>query len=312
MNGAHRDRRGQHLRERSAVRRAHPSRAQPPGSLSLARWDTPRRRRARRRSSARSTPAARRCATSPPPTGAPGYFQHRFAVYGREGKPCRALRHADPRRCARASARPSTARGASDERHRHLDRSRARARGEPRRAQALAPRDGAMRSPRSAAGRWSARLIDEQTATRLAHLERRLVAETLTIAFVAEYSRGKSELINALFFAGTGTRAAALGRRDAPRSARWRSSGIRAHRRRSGCCRSRSRESPRALREYLADRWRHGTRCALDPGEAGVVAHRVRGHLRDGGRHAPTPRRTWASRSRRHGPWRSRAGATRS
>jgi hypothetical protein len=56
--------------------------------------------------------------------------------------------------------------------------------------------------------RWAvvARLIDDQTMARIAHLERRLAAERLTIAFVAEYSRGKSELINALFFAGLGTR----------------------------------------------------------------------------------------------------------
>src|SRR5262249_1278361 len=56
--------------------------------------------------------------------------------------------------------------------------------------------------------RWalSGRLIDEQAAARLAHLEQRLVGERLTIAFVAEQSRGKSELINALFFAAHGTR----------------------------------------------------------------------------------------------------------
>jgi hypothetical protein len=56
--------------------------------------------------------------------------------------------------------------------------------------------------------RWALmdRLIDEQAAARLAHLEQRLVGERLTIAFVAEQSRGKSELINALFFAGQGTR----------------------------------------------------------------------------------------------------------
>jgi hypothetical protein len=56
--------------------------------------------------------------------------------------------------------------------------------------------------------RWAliARLIDEAAAARLAHLERRLASERLTIAFVAESARGKSELINALFFADTGAR----------------------------------------------------------------------------------------------------------
>jgi len=56
--------------------------------------------------------------------------------------------------------------------------------------------------------RWAqvAKLIDDHAASRLAHLERRLSAERLTIAFVAEYSRGKSELINALFFGDLGAR----------------------------------------------------------------------------------------------------------
>jgi hypothetical protein len=56
--------------------------------------------------------------------------------------------------------------------------------------------------------RWAvvARLIDEHTMARLAHVERRLSAERLTVAFVAEYSRGKSELINALFFSDMGSR----------------------------------------------------------------------------------------------------------
>jgi len=54
--------------------------------------------------------------------------------------------------------------------------------------------------------RWATvgRLLDEQAAARLAHLERRVAGERLTIAFVAEYSRGKSELINALFFGDLG------------------------------------------------------------------------------------------------------------
>ena len=56
--------------------------------------------------------------------------------------------------------------------------------------------------------RWATagRLIDEQAAARLSHLEQRLSKERLTIAFVAEQSRGKSELINALFFAEQGAR----------------------------------------------------------------------------------------------------------
>ncbi len=63
--------------------------------------------------------------------------------------------------------------------------------------------------------RWAVvgRLLDEQSAARLAHLERRLTGERLTVAFVAEYSRGKSELINALFFAELRPSPAALGPR---------------------------------------------------------------------------------------------------
>lgn len=40
----------------------------------------------------------------------------------------------------------------------------------------------------------------------LASLHQRLLADRLTVAFVAEFSRGKSELINAIFFADTGRR----------------------------------------------------------------------------------------------------------
>ena len=66
----------------------------------------------------------------------------------------------------------------------------------------------AMVAELAAFRRWAvvARIQDEHSAARMAHLERRLAAERLTIAFVAEYSRGKSELINALFFADLGHR----------------------------------------------------------------------------------------------------------
>ena len=49
-------------------------------------------------------------------------------------------------------------------------------------------------------------LGDPQTAERLDLLLERLRGDKLTIAFVAEFSRGKSELINALFFANYGQR----------------------------------------------------------------------------------------------------------
>lgn len=102
--------------------------------------------------------------------------------------------------------------------------------------------------------RWATvgRLLDEQSAARLAHLERRLAFERLTIAFVGEHSRGKSELINALFFADLGTRLlpSAGGRTiQCPTEILWdpqRKPGIR-------LLPIETRDSPRALREYLAE-----------------------------------------------------------
>lgn len=49
-------------------------------------------------------------------------------------------------------------------------------------------------------------LSDAQTDLRLTQLLERLREDRLNVAFVAEFSRGKSELINAIFFAGYGNR----------------------------------------------------------------------------------------------------------
>jgi hypothetical protein len=49
-------------------------------------------------------------------------------------------------------------------------------------------------------------LLDGPDATVLSALRERLASDKLVLAFVAEFSRGKSELINALFFADTGRR----------------------------------------------------------------------------------------------------------
>jgi len=49
-------------------------------------------------------------------------------------------------------------------------------------------------------------LSDAQTELRLAQLLERLREDRLNVAFVAEFSRGKSELINAIFFADFGNR----------------------------------------------------------------------------------------------------------
>jgi hypothetical protein len=49
-------------------------------------------------------------------------------------------------------------------------------------------------------------LLDDADATLLAALRERLASDKLVLAFVAEFSRGKSELINAIFFAEAGRR----------------------------------------------------------------------------------------------------------
>jgi Dynamin family len=49
-------------------------------------------------------------------------------------------------------------------------------------------------------------LLDATDQALLASLRERLGSETLVLAFVAEFSRGKSELINAIFFADAGQR----------------------------------------------------------------------------------------------------------
>jgi hypothetical protein len=113
--------------------------------------------------------------------------------------------------------------------------------------------------------RWATvgRMLDEQSAARIAHLERRLTQDRLTIAFVAEYSRGKSELINALFFADLGVRLlpAGAGRTTlCPTEILWdpaRSPSIR-------LLPIDTRLSPKALREYIAevDTWKE---IPLDP-----------------------------------------------
>ena len=49
-------------------------------------------------------------------------------------------------------------------------------------------------------------LLDAAVEERLERLETRLTGDKIMVAFVAEFSRGKSELINAIFFAGYGRR----------------------------------------------------------------------------------------------------------
>ena len=57
-------------------------------------------------------------------------------------------------------------------------------------------------------GQWLAanELVDAAIEERLARLEEQVRSDKVVVAFVAEFSRGKSELINALFFADYGRR----------------------------------------------------------------------------------------------------------
>lgn len=59
-----------------------------------------------------------------------------------------------------------------------------------------------------ALGRWLSDhdLLDDADAAALTALRERLAGDQLVLAFVAEFSRGKSELINAIFFADVGQR----------------------------------------------------------------------------------------------------------
>ena len=93
-------------------------------------------------------------------------------------------------------------------------------RGNRRRTELNAPRDLAARF--EAYGDWRRRLsgrisalhdwlqqhdlADARVDLKLRHLQERLVHDQLIVAFVAEFSRGKSELINAIFFADFGKR----------------------------------------------------------------------------------------------------------
>ena len=49
-------------------------------------------------------------------------------------------------------------------------------------------------------------LLDSAVEERLRRLETQIRSDKVMVAFVAEFSRGKSELINAIFFADTGRR----------------------------------------------------------------------------------------------------------
>jgi hypothetical protein len=74
--------------------------------------------------------------------------------------------------------------------------------------QALAQWRGRMERVAGELARWleAEALVDDVELSRMHALRERLSTDRLKLAFVAEFSRGKSELINAIFFADTGVR----------------------------------------------------------------------------------------------------------
>ena len=67
-------------------------------------------------------------------------------------------------------------------------------------------RDFALRLKLLAEWMQSHALLDPAAAERVQRLERQLQSDKMMVAFVAEFSRGKSEMINAIFFAAYGRR----------------------------------------------------------------------------------------------------------
>ncbi len=100
-------------------------------------------------------------------------------------------------------------------------------------------------------------LADAQADLKIQHLLERLHQDKLVVAFVAEFSRGKSELINAIFFADFGQRllpSSAGPHDDVPDRAALRPD---ARRRRSAFCRSRPAAKDGSVAEFknYADEW---------------------------------------------------------
>ena len=113
-------------------------------------------------------------------------------------------------------------------------------------------------------------LLDEQASTRLAHLERRLSGDRLTIAFLSDASRGRRELINALFFADAGARLLPAGdgrTSHCPIELLWDAAEIPALR----LLPIETRIDARGLREWMAtvEGWKE---IALDPTKPHLVA----------------------------------------
>ena len=306
---ARRHRRRQHLRERGALRRAHPSVARAPGASRASRCDR----------LAGAVRAHARRARSPPGGSTlrdfVGSRRHARAFPARvrglrpRGRALPALRRAGPRARARPAARPSTARRASDERDRQrLDHRAIRA--EPRRPQGVARGDGAalaefrrwalVQPPRRRQRRGAPRAPRAAPRRRAAHhrLRRRDLARQERAHQRALLRRPR----RAPAAVGRGAHDA-LPHRDPLRPV--------ARRRRSALLPIETRESPSALREFIAEA------DALEGDRARPDAPR---EPRRGVRRAVASRRTSPRREAQNlglagrggRASRSRAGATRS
>ena len=161
--------------------------------------------------------AAARCAISPMRDGRAGYFQLEAMVYDRAGQPCRVCgdaRQGDPPGPALDLFLPATARNPESVDVRRLfglamlyckdtsGDSVGTSFNEQFDQHGAWRREFALRLKLLSEWLKDHELLDAAVEERLRRLETQMRSDKVMVAFVAEFSRGKSELINAIFFAG--------------------------------------------------------------------------------------------------------------
>ena len=210
----------------------------------------------------------------------------------------------------------------NSDRHPAMAPPHPRTRGALRGLRRLAPAPCRGASPACTTGCRSRTWPTRRSTSRSSSSSSACAQDKLVVAFVAEFSRGKSELINAIFFADFGAAAAAVvggPHDDVPDRAPVRR---RARRRRSACCRSRralqGRDGRRVqeLRRRVGDvparpRGRRPDERGARAGVAGQArAGRARAQRYGLARRRGPPRAAARPAARRRST--SRAGATRS
>ena len=245
---------------RSSARASIPRAA--PARISRGALGAPRRGGARDARARARCGRHRRCAISPPPTGSGRGLPARYAVYGREGKPCRVVQGADPRAAPGAALDLLSARGASDEHHRRLD---APARAFETSLAELKRWRGATRAPGFAElGGWCAR-ADRRADRRAPRAPGAAPRHRAPHHRVRGRVLARQERAHQRALLRRPRRApAALGRRAHHRCAPPRSSGTRRGRPRSACCPSRP-ATARGRCASTSPRSRPGRRSPLDP-----------------------------------------------